>query len=86
MNFKIDPEVREAFKNTKVYSFAFGKTATTPMELKTVHRCPACHRVITDMEEIAFMNYSGMCGTCDHVQADVDYSNSVEYGEEIDLC
>jgi len=46
------------------------------------HRCPVCHRAITDPKEIEFMEEVGECGTCDHVRADVEgYASYKDYEE-----
>jgi hypothetical protein len=36
------------------------------------HRCPICDKAVVDPVEYDFMEVSGMCGTCDHVLADVE--------------
>lgn len=38
----------------------------------TEHRCPACHRALTDKEEVYFVDNYGFCVMCDTEKADND--------------
>lgn len=41
-----------------------------PMWVLEGHRCPICRKVVTDYDEIHFLNEFGECFRCDHVRGD----------------
>jgi len=56
------PELKQAFQNTKVYNFVFGK----------VEECPTCHRTITTPDGVGFLKSEGVCISCEHVRGNVE--------------
>jgi len=66
------PELKKAFQNTKVVDFAFGKT----------HICPTCHRTITNLSDIKFLELNHECLRCDTIRGDV----ATDYAEEFFSC
>ena len=58
------PELKQAFQNTKVYNFVFGK----------VEECPTCHRTITTPDGVGFLKSEGVCISCEHVSGEIEDS------------
>lgn len=46
-----------------------------PMSLASENRCPVCSRVVTDPDEMIFLEFSGECDRCDHLRGEVYEEN-----------
>ena len=55
-----------------------GKPRTKfPMWLLEEHRCPVCHKAVTDLLLIAFMESEGMCDRCEAALNSIGYDKEV---------
>jgi hypothetical protein len=43
--------------------------------------CPLCHQEYTDNREVEFIDNTGMCAKCDHLQADCKHENTIDVGD-----
>lgn len=58
------------------------KRIASRLWVKTEHRCPVCDSILTDPQEVEFMESVGMCLKCDHVLTDYEITpcSNIEFG------